>query len=196
MQKKLHRHPKSPRKHAIRSRIIFLLYQNGLIADLNATWHRPLIRSSTPEFQTYVSISDVAEAVADQDSRRSPFALGRFWWHPLVTMKALICISLATAFAFVTYLNAGPSQSTKVLALSKAEIAKVKGKIQFVDSFPDYKVQIVDSFPDLKVKKVTSFPDDVGEWQIVDSFPDFKIQIVDSFPDFKVKYVTSFPGLP
>lgn len=80
--------------------------------------------------------------------------------------------------------------------LAKSEIAKVKGKIQFVNSFPDYKVQVVDSFPDLKVKKVTSFPDDVGEWQIVDSFPDFKIQIVDSFPDFKIKYVDSFPGLP
>lgn len=81
-------------------------------------------------------------------------------------------------------------------AISKDEIAKVKGKIQFVTSFPDYKVQVVDSFPDLKVKKVSSFPDDAGEWQIVDSFPDFKIQIVDSFPDFKIKYVDSFPGLP
>ena len=111
-------------------------------------------------------------------------------------MKILIPLVLATALVSVTFLSAKPTQRTGAVALSKAEIAKVKGKIQFVDSFPDYKVQIVESFPDLKVKKVTSFPDDVGEWQIVDSFPDFKIQIVNSFPDFKVKYVTSFPGLP
>jgi len=72
----------------------------------------------------------------------------------------------------------------------------LKGKVQFVDSFPDYKIQIVDSFPDIKVQKVSSFPDDPGEWQIVDSFPDFKVQVVDSFPDLKVQYVDSFPGCP
>ena len=103
---------------------------------------------------------------------------------------------VVAAIASAAFLNAGPGQNSKVVALSKAEIAKVKGRIQFVDSFPDYKVQIVDAFPDLKVKKVTAFPDGVGEWQIVDSFPDFKIQIVDAFPDFKVQYVGSFPGLP
>ncbi|MCA9777349.1 MAG: hypothetical protein KC800_11550, partial [Candidatus Eremiobacteraeota bacterium] len=44
---------------------------------------------------------------------------------------------------------------------SKPEAAKiVYGKIQVVDSFPDYKVKVVTSFPDLKVQKVTSFPDD------------------------------------
>ena len=78
----------------------------------------------------------------------------------------------------------------------KADVAKIYGKIQFVNSFPDYKVQIVNSFPDLKVKIVNSFPDKVGKWKIVNSFPDYKIQIVNSFPDFKVKYVNSFPGLP
>jgi hypothetical protein len=72
----------------------------------------------------------------------------------------------------------------------------LKGKVQFVDSFPDYKIQIVDSFPDIKVQKVTSFPDSAGKWQIVDSFPDFKVQVVDSFPDLKVQYVDSFPGCP
>jgi hypothetical protein len=111
-------------------------------------------------------------------------------------MKTLISFVLVVAFGLFAILNAEPDQSSKVAALSKGEIAKVKGKIQFVDSFPDYKVQIVDSFPDLKVKKVTAFPNDVGEWQIVDTFPDFKIQIVSSFPDFKVKYVSSFPFLP
>ena len=28
------------------------------------------------------------------------------------------------------------------------DVSKIYGKIQFVDSFPDYKVQVVDSFPD------------------------------------------------
>lgn len=117
-------------------------------------------------------------------------------------MKTLITSLLFVAFGSITISNAEPDKPSEaeiqalITALSKSEIAAVKGKIQFVDSFPDYKVQIVDSFPDLKVKKVTSFPDDTGEWQIVTSFPDFKIQIVTSFPDFKVKYVDSFPGLP
>ena len=84
----------------------------------------------------------------------------------------------------------GASQNSK-----KMDLSKIHGKIQLVNSFPDYKVQVVDSFADLHVKKVTSFPDDPGEWQIVDSFPDFKIQIVTSFPDFKIKYVDSFPGV-
>jgi len=72
---------------------------------------------------------------------------------------------------------------------------KLCGKVQVVDSFPDFKVQVVDSFPDLKVKVVDSFPDEIGKWQFVDSFPDFKIQFVDSFPDFKIQYVDSFPGV-
>ena len=81
-------------------------------------------------------------------------------------------------------------------ARARVDVAKIYGKIQFVNSFPDYKVQIVNSFPDLKVQVVNSFPDKVGKWKIVNSFPDYKIQIVNSFPDFKVKYVNSFPGLP
>ena len=72
---------------------------------------------------------------------------------------------------------------------------ELKGRVQFVESFPDIKIQVVESFPDIKVKLVESFPDDCGEWQIVESFPDFKIQIVESFPDIKVKYVESFPGV-
>ncbi len=73
---------------------------------------------------------------------------------------------------------------------------KLYGKVQIVNSFPDFKVQIVSSFPDLKVKQVTSFPDRCGKWQIVTSFPDFKVQFVSSFPDFKIQYVSSFPGTP
>lgn len=79
--------------------------------------------------------------------------------------------------------------------MTKAQLTKIHGKIQFVDSFPDYKVQVVDSFADLHVQKVTAFPDAPGKWQIVDSFPDHKIQIVNSFPDFKIKYVDAFPGV-
>jgi hypothetical protein len=45
----------------------------------------------------------------------------------------------------------------------KVDIAKVHGRIQFVDSFPDYKVQAVTSFPDLRVQIVTSFPDKPGQ---------------------------------
>lgn len=71
----------------------------------------------------------------------------------------------------------------------------LKGKVQIVDSFPDFKVQVVNSFPDLKVKKVSSFTNKCGEWKFVKSFPDFKVKFVKSFPDFKIKYVKSFPGV-
>jgi hypothetical protein len=53
----------------------------------------------------------------------------------------------------------------------KVDVAKVHGRIQYVNSFPDYKVQAVTSFADLHVQIVTSFPDKPGQWQIVDSFP-------------------------
>ena len=65
----------------------------------------------------------------------------------------------------------------------KVDVSKIHGRIQYVNSFPDYKVQAV-----------TSFPDKPGQWQIVDSFPDYKIQMVNSFPDFTIQFVTSFPG--
>ena len=73
---------------------------------------------------------------------------------------------------------------------------KLYGKVQFVESFPDFKVQIVNSFPDLKVQTVSTFPDACGKWQTVSSFPDFKVQIVKSFPDLKIEYVKTFPGVP
>ena len=91
--------------------------------------------------------------------------------------------------------NKKPKAVSQPKKMSKPDLSKIHGKIQFVTSFPDYKVQVVTSFPDLKVEKVNSFPDGPGKWQIVDSFPDYKIQIVDSFPDFKIEYVTSFPGV-
>lgn len=76
----------------------------------------------------------------------------------------------------------------------KVNVAKVHGRIQYVNSFGDYKVQAVTSFPDLRVQVVTSFPSSPGQWQIVESFPDYKIQMVESFPDFTIQYVSSFPG--
>lgn len=109
-------------------------------------------------------------------------------------------LALIGILAVVSFLPADNTNSDADACVSanskKADVAKIYGKIQFVNSFPDYKVQIVNSFPDLKVQVVNSFPDKVGKWQIVNSFPDFKIQIVNSFPDFKVQYVNSFPGLP
>ena len=76
----------------------------------------------------------------------------------------------------------------------KVDVSKIHGRIQYVNSFPDYKVQAVTSFADLHVQIVTSFPDKPGQWQIVDSFPDYKIEMVNSFPDFTIEFVTSFPG--
>jgi hypothetical protein len=84
------------------------------------------------------------------------------------------------------------------LKLDKCECNNIPlyGKVQFVESFPDFKVQFVESFPDLKVKFVDFFPNECGKWQIVDDFPDFKVQIVEYFPDFKVEIVDDFPGIP
>ena len=76
----------------------------------------------------------------------------------------------------------------------KPDVRRVYGRIQYVDSFPDYKVEVVGTFEDLSVQEVTAFPDKPGKWQIVESFPDYKIQKVSAFGDFKIRYVTSFPG--
>lgn len=115
------------------------------------------------------------------------------------SFTALVLIALATLVAQ----NINPrsaaqdahSPSPPVLADHSVKVSRVYGKIQFVDSFPDYRVQVVHSFPDLKVQKVTSFPSGPGKWQIVNSFPDFKIKLVDSMPDFTIQYVSSFPGV-
>ncbi len=39
-----------------------------------------------------------------------------------------------------------------------ADVKSIYGKIQLVDSFPDYKVEVVSSFPDLKVQKFQALP--------------------------------------
>src|ERR1044071_6280924 len=88
--------------------------------------------------------------------------------------------------------------ATPVAAESKAQGCMIKdkelkGKVQVVNSFADFKVQVVTSFPDLRVQKVNSFPDACGKWEFVKSFPDFTVQFVDSFPDFTIQYVDSFP---
>ena len=70
----------------------------------------------------------------------------------------------------------------------------VYGRIQWVESSPDYKVKVVNTFADLDVQIVTSFPDRMGRWQIVKSLPDYKIQRVTSGEDFKIRFVNAFPG--
>ncbi|WP_297877108.1 hypothetical protein [Silanimonas sp.] len=68
------------------------------------------------------------------------------------------------------------------------------GKVQYVDTFPDFTIRWVDSFADLHVKDVDAFADDCGEWQEVDAFPDFKVKVVDAFEDLKIRRVDAFPG--
>lgn len=88
--------------------------------------------------------------------------------------------------------NAKPKSNEKSCYHNGIEL---KGKVQFVDSFPDLKIKYVSSFADINVQFVSSFPNECGQWQEVSSFPDFKIQVVDSFPDIEVKKVSSFPGM-
>ncbi|MFQ3578279.1 MAG: hypothetical protein SNJ52_04640 [Verrucomicrobiia bacterium] len=80
--------------------------------------------------------------------------------------------------------------------LSPEDLARIHGRIQFVDALPDYRVQVVTALPDLKVQIVDSLPHRPGQWQIVESLPDYRIQIVGALPDFKIQYVTALPGLP
>ena len=64
------------------------------------------------------------------------------------------------------------------------DFSKIRGRVQFVESFADYKVKAVEDSPDLRVQIVKNFPDAPGKWQVVSSFPDYKIQLVDTLPDF------------
>ncbi|MGA7216232.1 MAG: hypothetical protein WBX20_18675 [Terrimicrobiaceae bacterium] len=74
------------------------------------------------------------------------------------------------------------------------DFSKIRGRIQFVENFADYKVKAVEGSPDLKVQIVESSPDAPGKWQVVNSFPDYKIQLVDALPDFTIQYVNNLPG--
>lgn len=76
------------------------------------------------------------------------------------------------------------------MGYSKSYLAQFKGqKVTFkvVTSFPDLKVQFVDSFGDYKVKmsNSSSFSKATIKIQIVTSFPDVKLQKVSSFGDFE-----------
>mgnify|MGYP000156224598 CR=1 FL=1 len=100
----------------------------------------------------------------------------------------------------VEYSRKSKTSSSKASASSTSKSCyhgsiELKGKVQFVDSFPDLKIQYVSSFSDIDVQFVSSFPSDCGKWQVVDSFPDFKVQIVSSLPDIKVRKVSAFPGM-
>ncbi len=102
----------------------------------------------------------------------------------------LAALSLVS-YAFLMY----PLSAGKIGSDCTFKGKKLYGKVQVVDSFPDFKVKITTSFPDLKVQKVSSFPNSCGKWQFVTSFPDFKVQFVGSFEDFSIEYVNSFPGV-
>ncbi len=77
------------------------------------------------------------------------------------------------------------------MGYSKSYLAQFKGKkvtFKVVTSFPDLKVQFVDSFGDYKVKMASNslFSKETVEVRIVTSFPDVKLQKVSSFSDFEV----------
>lgn len=132
---------------------------------------------------------------------KTPFTAMTSSRNPAGSVTLLILIALVLALLVAHSTNARSarqvfsSPSPPVLSRQGVNVSTVYGKIQFVDSFPDYRVKAVNSFPNLKVKKVASFPNGPGQWQIVNSFPDFKIKLVDSFPDFTIQYVNSFPGV-
>ena len=76
------------------------------------------------------------------------------------------------------------------MGYNKSYLAQFKGKkviFKVVTSFPDLKVQFVDSFGDYKVKmsNSSSFSKATIKIQIVTSFPDVKLQKVSSFGDFE-----------
>lgn len=117
------------------------------------------------------------------------------WKKSTRTVRSALMLSVVS-LACITLADCSGLHADAVSKDCRFEGVPLHGKVQVVDSFPDFKVKVVDSFPDLKVKAVDHFPDDCGEWKFVDSFPDFKIKFVSSFPDFKIKMVESFPGLP
>ena len=76
------------------------------------------------------------------------------------------------------------------MGYSKSYLAQFKGQkviFKVVTSFPDLKVQFVDSFGDYKVKmsNSSSFSKATIKIQIVTSFPDVKLQKVSSFGDLE-----------
>ncbi len=78
------------------------------------------------------------------------------------------------------------------MAYDKSFFESIKGKkivFREVTAFPDVKIQYVDSFGDFKIKIADSrsfATGDVIKVQYVTSFPDVKLQKVSAFPDFEV----------
>jgi hypothetical protein len=111
------------------------------------------------------------------------------------SFSILLIISLISSFSFDGEKLISTRQADKITNCEWKDIP-LQGKVQFVESFPDFTIKFVDNFADIKVRYVSSFPDKCGKWQVVESFPDFKVQIVSSFPDVKVQIVDAFPGMP
>ena len=79
------------------------------------------------------------------------------------------------------------------MSLGKGYLATLKSKkvtFKVVKSCPDLKVQFVDSFADYKVKvsNSKSFSKETIKIQVVTSFPDVKLQKVTSFGDFEAYF--------
>lgn len=79
------------------------------------------------------------------------------------------------------------------MGLSKGYFATLKGKkvrFQVVSYNGDIKVQFVNSYPDFKVKVASSpsFATETIRIQVVDHFPDVKLQKVTSFGDFEAYF--------
>ena len=99
---------------------------------------------------------------------------------------SLLPFAIAAILGFLVLgLNGGEEQ---------VDFSKIRGRVQFVESLPDYKVKAVKEAPDLRVQIVKHHPDGPGKWQVVDSSPDYKIQMVDADPDFTIQYVNTLPG--
>lgn len=78
------------------------------------------------------------------------------------------------------------------MTYDKSFFKSVKGKkiiFKEVTAFPDVKIQYVNSFGDFKIKIADSRSFATGDAikvQFVTSFPDIKLQKVSAFPDFEV----------
>ena len=78
------------------------------------------------------------------------------------------------------------------MSYDKSFFENMKGKkivFKEVSSFPDLKLQFVDSFGDFKVRLADDknfAAGDAIKVQFVTSFPDVKLQKVTAFPDFEV----------
>ena len=95
-------------------------------------------------------------------------------------MKTELMVPFATA-VLIALMVLGPLPHTLEARQQRLDPSRLHGRVQFVESFPDYRVQVVKSFPDLPV-------------EMVNAFLDYRLKIVDSFPDFTIEYVEAFPG--